>query len=242
MPGVLIGGVTYFAVQLIILGTPRPSGRPIDVTDLGGDPLVVLDPGTGLPFTPITLTGEAAGLSQVFLVPETHPEGLASVDDGPISRWSTSQYAEMLQRAVAAETSAESSAASSALSAATAAEAVRGGTTGGGTTDHGQLTEVSRLRDDAHPQYAPRVPAAGQFPTAYSPAAHSHDGYASNDSLQAARVFATDRENHFGFQPLASVDGLSDALDDRELKAIRATTLAEVNAAPDDRLIVVIGP
>lgn len=125
MPGPVVIDVDgvptdHYAAQLIVLGTPRPEGRPVDLTTLAGVPLVVRDPATQAVFVPITLTGEAAGLSQVFLTPE--PEGLATVDGGPVSKWSTSQFAEMLARATAAEARAGEAAVS-----ATDAAAIAGG-------------------------------------------------------------------------------------------------------------------
>lgn len=130
MPAVLIevNGemVEHFEAQLIVLGTPRPEGRSIDLTDPLGAPVTVRDPATLAPFVPVTLTGEAAGLSQVFLTPI--PEGLASCDGGPVSRWSTPQYAEMLLAAQAAQTAAAAAAEGVAVSAEAAADSAASAT------------------------------------------------------------------------------------------------------------------
>ncbi len=134
MATVTIGGVPHYAVQLIVLGgVTRPEGRPVDVFDNGLTPVVVRDPVTQLPFVPQTLTGEAAGLSQVFLTPV--PEGLASCDGGPVSPWSTRQYAEMLE---AAQQAAEDVA-----DAKEAAEDAKAASVGLAATVTGALVRVS---------------------------------------------------------------------------------------------------
>lgn len=138
------------------------------------------------------------------------------------------EYMDAGPQAAAAQRAAEDAAASAAASAQSAAQ--NGGSTpgtGGGVSDHGQL---SGLGDDDHTQYLTAARGDARYDTAA--AAATKVATAVSTSSTADR----NRTNHSGIQGQSTIDGLLAALVSRP-QFVTVTTGAEARPTGSEKVI-----
>lgn len=105
-----VGGepVVHYLCQLIVTGSPRPEGQEVSVFDDQGAPVQVRRPSgqVGAVFTPVTYSGELAGLSEPFYSPVF--SGHASAG-GSLTPFSSSETSGLIAHVAQAATEAAES-------------------------------------------------------------------------------------------------------------------------------------